>query len=218
MISILTHQLQFPDPLQADECGLLAVGGDLSIERLLLAYAQGIFPWYNPGEPICWYAPRERCILFPQNIRVSKSMQKIWKKNIFTITSNTAFEQVIESCSNKPRPGQQGTWITPEMKQAYIQLHKAGYAKSVEVWQHKKLVGGLYGVTMKHVFCGESMFSNVANASKAALVWLCRQGEYICIDCQLPTEHLKSMGAEIISSEKYLSLLKGWISGNESKL
>lgn len=212
MITILTQQLQFPDPLQAGENGLLAIGGDLSQERLLLAYTQGIFPWYNPGEPICWYAPPERCVLFPQNIRVSKSMQLILKKNTFEITCNKSFEQVIEMCSSKPRQGQQGSWITPEMKQAYIQLHKAGYAKSVEVWQQKKIVGGLYGVEMKNVFCGESMFSNVANASKAALVWLCRQGKYVCIDCQLPTPHLKSMGAETMPAEKYVRLLKGWLS------
>ena len=216
MISLLSEQLIFPDPLQADHTGLLAVGGDLSPERLLLAYANGIFPWYNQDEPIYWYAPRQRCVLFPQQLKVSKSMQKIIKDKTFFITYNTQFEKIITACSHQPRPGQDGTWITEEMQEAYIELHRLGHAQSVEVWHREKLVGGLYGVKMKNIFCGESMFSIYPNASKAALIWLCRSGLFTCIDCQIPTDHLLSMGATVMPSEKYIPLLRQWLSANET--
>ncbi|MFZ1528925.1 MAG: leucyl/phenylalanyl-tRNA--protein transferase [Ferruginibacter sp.] len=209
MIFQLTQELSFPHPSLAEESGLLAIGGDLGTERLLLAYANGIFPWYNEGEPICWYAPDPRCVLYPQNVIISKSMQKIFKDRVFSITADKAFAAVISNCKNKERPGQDGTWITDEMKNAYIELHKKGHARSVEVWQKNKLVGGLYGIQMGQLFCGESMFSLVSNASKAALIWLCKNGGYGLIDCQVPTPHLLSMGAEEISLEKYLKILHG---------
>ncbi len=207
MIFQLTNELSFPHPSLANESGLLAIGGDLSTERLLLAYANGIFPWYSEGEPICWYAPNPRCVLYPKNIIISKSMQKVIKDRSFTVTTNQAFADVIGNCKNKERPGQDGTWITDDMKNAYIELHKKGYAESLEVWQKNKLVGGLYGIKMGEIFCGESMFSLVSNASKAALIWLCKNGGYKLIDCQVPTEHLMSMGAEEISIHEYLQLL-----------
>ena len=207
MIFQLTKELRFPHPSLANESGLLAIGGDLGAERLLLAYANGIFPWYSDGEPICWYAPNPRCVLYPKNIIISKSMQKVLKYKIFTITANQAFADVISNCKNKERPGQDGTWITDDMKNAYIELHKKGHAHSLEVWQKNKLVGGLYGIKMGEIFCGESMFSLVSNASKAALIWLCKNGGYKLIDCQVPTEHLMRMGAEEISIQEYLQIL-----------
>jgi leucyl/phenylalanyl-tRNA---protein transferase len=200
----------FPDAENAeDENGLLAIGGDLEIETLLSAYSKGIFPWFNDDEPICWYSPKERCVLYPADIVVSKSMQKILRDKVFYVTTNTAFADVITNCKNTKRAMQDGTWITSEMENAYIALHKAGYAKSVEVWQNKKLVGGLYGVQIKeNVFCGESMFSHVSNASKAALIWLCKNENYSIIDCQVPTEHLLSMGATLIERKRFLQYLK----------
>jgi leucyl/phenylalanyl-tRNA---protein transferase len=200
----------FPDAENAeDETGLLAIGGNLETETLLSAYGNGIFPWFNDDEPICWYSPKERCILYPSDIVVSKSMQKILRDKVFYITTNTAFAEVITNCKNTKRAMQDGTWITSEMENAYIALHKAGYAKSVEVWQNKKLVGGLYGVQVKeNVFCGESMFSHVSNASKAALIWLSKNNSYTLIDCQVPTEHLLSMGAILIERKRFLQYLK----------
>ena len=144
----------FPNPALAEEDGLLAIGGDLSTERLLLAYTNGIFPWFSEGGPICWFSPHERCVIFPEDIVVSKSMQKILKKNVFEIKINTAFEEVIENCKTINRKGQDGTWITNEMKVAYIELHKLGIAKSIEVWQANKLAGGMYGLEINSVFCG----------------------------------------------------------------
>jgi leucyl/phenylalanyl-tRNA---protein transferase len=199
--------LLFPDVSLAEPDGLLAIGGDLSTERLLLAYQSGIFPWYSDDEPICWYAPPERCVLFPQNIFISKSMQQVINRKPFTITSNTVFEDVIQHCANTNRKDQDGTWITNDMQKAYINLHKLGIAKSVEVWQNKELVGGLYGLEINNIFCGESMFSKVSNASKAALIWLCTKNNYGLIDCQVRTEHLISMGAEMINRLDYGNLL-----------
>ncbi|MEO6582688.1 MAG: leucyl/phenylalanyl-tRNA--protein transferase [Ferruginibacter sp.] len=207
MVFQLTDELVFPDPALAEPDGWLAVGGDLSINRLLLAYQNGIFPWYADDEPIYWYSPHERCVIFPQDVFVSKSMQHIFDKNVFEIKMNTNFESVIENCKSVFRKGQDGTWITPEMKAAYIQLHNNGFANSVEVYQKDKLVGGLYGVVINKVFCGESMFSTVSNASKAALIWLCRQPQFQLIDCQLPNKHLHSMGAVIIGREEYMRIL-----------
>lgn len=201
------NDIFFPDISFAEEDGLLAIGGDLSPERLLLAYQSGIFPWYSDDEPICWYAPHERCVIFPDKIFISKSMQKIMDKNVFTVTTNTAFKEVIRNCKQTIRKEANGTWITDEMETAYSKLHSLGIAHSAEVWQNDELVGGLYGIKINNVFCGESMFSKVSNASKAALIWLCTENNYTMIDCQLPNPHLMSMGAEMISREKYLSIL-----------
>jgi leucyl/phenylalanyl-tRNA---protein transferase len=198
----------FPNTALAEPDGLLAIGGDLSIERLLFAYCSGIFPWYSDEEPICWYAPHERCVLFPNKVFVSKSMQQIINKKLFTITTNTVFEKVIQHCANTNRKDQDGTWITNEMENAYINLHKIGVAKSVEVWQNNELVGGLYGLEINNVFCGESMFSKVSNASKVALIWLCKENNYTVIDCQVRTAHLLSMGAEMIAQKEYEEILQ----------
>lgn len=207
MIFRLNKDIVFPPTELAEPDGLLAVGGDLSIPRLTLAYQSGIFPWYSDDTPILWYAPHERFVLFPGELRVSKSMQKILKQGIFTVTTNTAFADVINACSQITRTGQDGTWITDDMKAAYIKLHKKGLAHSVEVWQNNELVGGAYGVEVKHVFCGESMFSKVSNASKVALITLCQSGRYKLIDCQVHTAHLESMGARMIGREEYMKIL-----------
>ena len=198
----------FPNPALAEPDGLLAIGGDLSTERLLKAYQSGIFPWFSDDEPICWYCPHERCVLFPNKIFISKSMQQIIDRRTFKITTNTAFVDIIKNCAAGIRKDQDGTWITNDMQNAYINLHKLGFAKSVEVWQNNELVGGLYGIEMNNIFCGESMFSKVSNASKAALIWLCKNNHYSLIDCQVRTEHLISMGAEMIEQGKYLEILQ----------
>lgn len=199
--------INFPNPALAEDDGLLAIGGDLSTERLLLAYNQGIFPWFSEGEPICWYSPHERCVIFSQEVIISKSMSKLFKKNIFEIRINTAFAEVIENCKTIKRKGQDGTWITHEMKEAYLKLNKNGVAKSIEVWQSNKLVGGMYGLEINKVFCGESMFSKVSNASKAAVIWLCKSNQYKLLDCQVPNEHLLSLGATLISQQNFLDIL-----------
>ncbi len=208
MIFRLDDRLVFPDPELAESDGLLAVGGDLSVDRLLLAYQHGIFPWYSDDTPILWYSPHERFVLYPDQIKISKSMRQVTRSGRFSITKNQAFEQVIKACSQMPREGQDGTWITDDMQQAYINLHRSGLANSYEVWQQDELVGGLYGVHVDHVFCGESMFSRVSNASKAALIFLCQQEQYQLIDCQMHTEHLESMGAQFISRTDYLEILQ----------
>lgn len=205
---LLDDELIFPDTTLAEPDGLLAIGGDLSVERLFLAYQSGIFPWFSEDDPILWYAPHERCVIFPDGIKISKSMRKILQSNIFKVTENRAFEKVIAQCAKIPRIGQDGTWITNEMQQAYIKLHEKGLAHSVEIWQNEKLVGGLYGVKINKIFCGESMFSLVSNASKTALIHLTKTMGFELIDCQLPNEHLMSLGAEMISREEYLSVLK----------
>lgn len=203
------HNLWFPDPALADDDGLLAIGGDLCAERLLLAYSHGIFPWFSDDSPILWYSPHERFVLFPEKIRVSASMRQVIRSNRLEITLDQSFADVIHACSAIPRPGQPGTWITANMKAAYIDLHQKGYAHSIEVWQDKTLVGGLYGVIINHVFCGESMFSRVSNASKFALIALCRNFNFRLIDCQMHTPHLESLGAEFISREQYMKMLSG---------
>jgi len=208
MIFRLDRRIIFPNPSLAEEDGLLAVGGDLSTNRLLLAYQNGIFPWYNDDTPILWYSPHERFVLFPNELKVSKSMRQVLKSDRFTVTSDQNFADVIDACSSAGRKGQDGTWITDDMKQAYIRLHKEGHARSVEVWKDEKLVGGLYGVQVGEVFCGESMFSKVSNASKVALISLCNTDKYKLIDCQVYTEHLESMGARMISREEYLRILQ----------
>ncbi|RZJ81184.1 MAG: leucyl/phenylalanyl-tRNA--protein transferase [Flavobacterium sp.] len=205
---LLDDEIIFPDVSLAEPDGLLAIAGDLSLERLLLAYENGIFPWFSEGEPILWYAPHERCVIYPDRIKVSQSMQKVLSKSTFQITVNQAFEQVIKNCATVPRFGQDGTWITTEMQEAYINLHRKNFAHSIEVWQDEKLVGGLYGIKVGNVFCGESMFSLVSNASKTALIFLAKNMELELIDCQLPNDHLMSLGAEMISMQAYLKVLK----------
>ena len=208
---LLSKDLIFPPVHLADKYGLLAFGGDLSAERLLLAYKSGIFPWYNQEEPIVWYSPDPRMVLFPKKLKISKSMKQVIRKNQFRATFNQNFEEVIANCKNSYREGQGGTWITDEMEQAYINLHNLGVAKSVEVWDGNELVGGLYGIDLGHVFCGESMFSKVSNASKFAFIYLVQKLEkehYSLIDCQVYNEHLDSLGAEEISRSEFLTYLK----------
>lgn len=207
VFSLPSDEIVFPNPALAEDDGLLAIGGDLSAERLILAYQHGIFPWYSEGDPICWYAPHERCVIYPQKIKISKSMKKVLESNVFRITFNQAFERVIINCAKTPRKDQPGTWINKEMQAAYIGLHRLGWAHSIEVWEETKLVGGLYGIVIGNVFCGESMFSVVSNASKAALIYLCSEFSFALIDCQLPNEHLLSMGAEMINRETYMQFL-----------
>lgn len=208
---LLSKDLAFPPVHMANKDGLLAVGGDLSAERLLLAYKSGIFPWYSEGEPIIWYSPDPRMVLFPKNLRISKSMKQVIRKNQFRATYNQNFSEVIANCKDSYREGQGGTWITDEMEQAYINLHNLGIAKSVEVWEGNELVGGLYGIDLGHVFCGESMFSKVSNASKFAFIQLVQKLEkehYSLIDCQVYNAHLDSLGAEEISRATFLTYLK----------
>ncbi|HEY9004467.1 MAG TPA: leucyl/phenylalanyl-tRNA--protein transferase [Mucilaginibacter sp.] len=208
MIFRLDKRILFPNPSLAEEDGLLAVGGDLSTDRLLLAYQNGIFPWYNDDTPILWYSPHERFVLFPDELKISKSMRQILKSGRFKVTYDKNFAEVIDACSTVNRKDQPGTWITADMMEAYIRLHKEGYAHSVEVWKDEQLVGGLYGVQVGEVFCGESMFSKVSNASKIALISLCSTNKYKLIDCQVYTEHLESMGARMISRQEYLEILQ----------
>ena len=208
---LLSKDLVFPPVHLADKNGLLAIGGDLSPERLLLAYKSGIFPWYNDDEPIIWYSPDPRMVLFPGNLKISKSMKQIIRKNQFRATFNQNFSEVIANCKNSYREGQGGTWITDEMEQAYINLHNLGVTKSVEVWEENELVGGLYGIDLGHIFCGESMFSKVSNASKFAFIQLVQKLEkehYTLIDCQVYNAHLASLGADEISRTAFLTYLK----------
>ena len=205
----LTDTIEFPGYNCTSEEGVIALGGDLSVERLTHAYKNGIFPWFSDNDPIIWYCPFERMVLFPAEIKISKSMQKIINKNEFTITENTAFEAVIYNCKNIDRNDGFGTWITNDMEQAYINLHKKGIAKSIEVWFKDELVGGLYGVEINHIFCGESMFSKVSNASKLAFMHLAKNKNYKLIDCQIHNEHLASLGAREIDRSLFLNILKG---------
>jgi leucyl/phenylalanyl-tRNA--protein transferase len=200
-------EIVFPNPALAEEDGLLAIGGDLSVDRLLLAYRNGIFPWFSEDDPICWYSPHERCVIYPEQVKVSKSMEKVITKGQFTVSYNQAFQAVIENCARVGRRDQPGTWITKEMQEAYIALQRHGHAASVEVWMEDELVGGLYGVLINRVFCGESMFSLASNASKTALIWLCRTGRFSMIDCQLANDHLMSLGAQMISRAEYMKVL-----------
>jgi leucyl/phenylalanyl-tRNA--protein transferase len=206
----LTEELVFPPVNLADEDGLLAYGGDLSIERLLLAYQEGIFPWYNEP-PILWWSPDPRFVLFPEELKLSASMKQVLKKGIFKITFDEDFAGVIAGCKDSPRRGQDGTWITKEVEAAYIALHKAGYAHSVECWQDGALVGGFYGVMLGDCFFGESMFASVSNASKAAFVTFVQKAVVLglrVIDCQVYTEHLASLGARFISRKAFLQMIQ----------
>ena len=208
---LLGKELVFPPVEMASTEGILAFGGDLQPQRLMLAYQSGIFPWYNEGEPIIWYSPDMRMVLFPEELYISKSMRRLMAKNEFILTWNKAFEQVIDQCQKSPRKDQLGTWITEEMKQAYIKLHKMGFAKSIEVWHEDKLIGGLYGIDLGHVFCGESMFSKVSNTSKLAFIHLVQElqkKDYKLIDCQVYNEHLESLGAREIPRQEFMGFLR----------
>lgn len=211
MIFGLSDELIFPPPYLAREDGLLAIGGDLSVERLLLAYGQGIFPWYTEEDPILWWAPDPRLVLEPKDFHLSKRLARIIRQGRFRVTFDAAFPRVINACSC-PRPGkEQGTWLVPEMIEAYIRLHEAGFAHSVECWQGETLVGGLYGVALGRIFFGESMFSSVANSSKVALahlVALLGRWEFDLIDCQMTTSHLISLGAREMAGYEFYSRLE----------
>lgn len=208
-MDFLGDNFTFPDVSQATEDGLLAVGGDLSPERLLSAYQQGIFPWFEEDETILWWSPDPRFVLFPDKLKVSKSMKQFLKKCEYTVTVNKDFAAVIHSCSSKIRKGQEGTWITPDMIAAYVTLHNMGYAISVEVWNAKNdLVGGLYGVDLgRGMFCGESMFTKESNASKAGFITFIQNTDYKLIDCQVHTTHLESLGAEEMPRNEFLKYL-----------
>lgn len=207
----LDEELIFPHPKLAED-GILAVGGDLSPQRLLLAYQNGIFPWYNKGEPIIWHAPDPRFVLFPEKFRISKSLRLLINKNKYRCSFNENFEKVILNCKNTTRKNQAGTWITEDMKKAYINLHKLGYAFSIEVYNLKnKLVGGLYGIKLGKVFFGESMFSKESNTSKIALLFLIKNADLKLIDAQVHTNHLESLGAEHIPLDDFLLLLRKYI-------
>jgi leucyl/phenylalanyl-tRNA---protein transferase len=208
-IFALDDTFHFPPVHLAEPDGLLAIGGDLSTGRLKAAYEKGIFPWYE-GEPILWWCPDPRFVLFPDELRLSHSMNQLLKKQTFQFTTNQAFEQVLEACAATPRPGQDSTWITPDMKAAYLQLHRQGWAHSAEAWCDGELAGGLYGIRIKNIFCGESMFSRQSNASKYAFIRYVQQLQQEgieLIDCQVHTEHLESLGARMIPRKDFLSFL-----------
>lgn len=206
----LTKDIKFPDVSQATRDGLLAIGGDLSVERLLCAYKNGIFPWFSEGEPILWWSPNPRFVLFPEKLKISKSMKQVLRNKDYEVTVNKAFEDVITICSKIKRIGQPDTWITQSMIDAYIKLHELGHATSVEVWKENNLVGGFYGVDLNNgVFCGESMFSKESNASKVAFITFIQNTNYKLIDCQVYTHHLESLGAESIYRDEFLKYLHG---------
>jgi len=210
---LINKELVFPPVDQADEEGLLAIGGDLSPERLLLAYKSGIFPWYNEDEPICWWSPDPRFVLYPDKLKVSNSMQTVLNNGTFRFTINRAFEEVIKNCKSVTRKEQDGTWISPEMQDAYIQLHKLGHAHSAEAWQNGELVGGLYGIRLGKIFFGESMFSKSSNASKFAFINYVKQLQkegIELIDCQIYTDHLKTLGASMITRVDFIDLLRSY--------
>ena len=205
---LLSEDIIFPQVHLADDDGLLAIGGDLSSERLILAYKNGIFPWFSLGEPILWWSPNPRFVLFPEKLKVSKSMKQVLRKSDFEITINQDFERVINACAKTKRNGEHGTWITKAMIDAYINLHHLGFATSVEVWLHNQLVGGLYGVDLGNgVFCGESMLSTMSNASKVGFIKFIQNTNYKLIDCQVYTEHLESLGAEQIERGEFMKNL-----------
>lgn len=207
----------FPHPSHADRSGLLAVGGDLSPGRLLLAYSRGIFPWYSDPDPILWWSPDPRLVLFPDELKISRSLKRVIKKNIFTVTFDRAFREVIRACADVRTNVGEGTWITQDMIDAYVRLHEMGHAHSVESWHEGRLVGGLYGVTMGRAFFGESMFSVKTDASKVAFVHLVLSLQglgYEFIDCQTTTEHLKRFGAREIPRKEFLARLADVLESN----
>ncbi len=206
----LTDDFAFPSPELATRDGLLAVGGDLSSERLLLAYARGIFPWFGEGDPLLWWSPDPRLVLFPDAFHASKSLRHLHRQRRYSLTLDTHFAEVIAACATTPRDGQNGTWITAEMESAYVRLHEEGYAHSVECWEDEWLVGGLYGVSLGRCFFGESMFSRRPNSSKLALWALCeqlRRWAFTLLDCQIHTDHLASLGARDVARKRFLRLL-----------
>ncbi len=206
----LTKELYFPPVEEASFEGILAVGGDLSTERLMLAYRSGVFPWFSDDEPILWWSPSERMVVDPQNYKVSKSIRNIVNRDLFKITMNNDFEAVIYNCKKIQRKGQIDTWITDDIIESYTKLHQLGKAISFEVWQNDELVGGLYGVDLGHVFCGESMFSKVSNASKVAFVKLVeylKVNNYVLLDCQLHNDYLEQLGAFEISRNAFMRIL-----------
>ncbi|MGR8950570.1 MAG: leucyl/phenylalanyl-tRNA--protein transferase [Gammaproteobacteria bacterium] len=214
LLSLINNQLvdEFPDPITAldEPDGLLAAGGDLQTESLLDAYRRGIFPWYSEGQPILWWCPAERSVIYPGQVNISRSLGKTLRRNTFEVSFDTNFVRVVDSCA-APRSKQAGTWITPEMRDAYIRLHAAGYAHSIECYIEGELVGGLYGVSIGAVFFGESMFTRVSDASKVALVSLSdflRQWGYELIDCQIHNPHLATMGAELINRTDFLRMIR----------
>ena len=214
----LNNEIAFPPPYFAEEDGLLAIGGDLSVERILCAYKNGIFPWFNPEDPILWWSPDPRCVLFPHKFKISKSLQKLLYKNVFEVSFNTCFSSVIENCANVSRSEQPGTWITPSIIEAYTRLHQLGWAHSVEVFQNGRLVGGLYGLAIGKIFYGESMFHLVSDASKVALFYwveFLKERNFELIDNQTTTNHLLSLGAEEIDRKQFLDILEQSTNSNE---
>lgn len=208
---LLSNEIYFPPVNESSSEGIVAFGGDLSQERLLLAYKSGIFPWFEDDQPIIWWSPNPRMVLYLDELIISKSMRSIINRNVFKVTFNKNFRDVITNCRNINRNGQNGTWITNDMIEAYCNLHKQGIAKSVEVWQNDELVGGLYGIDLGHIFCGESMFSKVSNASKIAFITLVNQlkiDNYKLLDCQVYNEHLESLGCREIERDEFIALLK----------
>jgi len=206
----LSEDLIFPSPYLASKEGLLAIGGDLSLNRLLLAYGNGIFPWYSEGEPILWWSPDPRLVLYPAELKVSRSLKKVFKQDVFDVTMDRAFEEVITECARVRLEHHEGTWIVDDMVQAYCRLHESGFAHSVEAWQGNRLAGGLYGVSLGNCFFGESMFTRITNASKVALVALAehlKPLDFAFIDCQITTAHLTRFGAREISRARYLDEL-----------
>ena len=205
---ILDSNNIFPNVEDTPEHGVVAIGGDLSKDRLVLAYKSGIFPWFEEGEPIMWWSPDPRFVLFPEDLKVSKSMRQLFRKEKFNVTINKCFEEVVTNCQKVKRKDQDSTWITGDMLKAYTKLNELGIAISVEVWQEENLVGGLYGVDVGNgIFCGESMFSKVSNASKYGFIHFVQNSNYKLIDCQVHTNHLESLGAVEIDRSIFLSML-----------
>ena len=215
MLRLDPNGISFPDPELYDPAdGLMAIGGDLKPERLWFAYQLGLFPWYNEGEEILWWCPDPRFVLLPNDIKISKSMRKILRDDVFQFTENQRFEDVMRSCKMAERKDQDGTWINEELIESFVKLHQFGKAKSFEVWQNQELVGGFYGIQVGNVFCGESMFAKVSNASKAGFIHFTTkyQNEWELIDCQIHSQHLDILCAQMIPKIDYLKILKQQIS------
>ena len=215
-IKYLKENTPFPDPSSADKSGLLAVGGSLTNERLIEAYSKGVFPWYSEGDPVLWWSPDPRILLFPDDLHISRKMRGLLKKEAFKVTIDKQFESVIENCSAPRRDGE-GTWITADMKSSYMGLHHDGFAHSVEVWKGDDLAGGLYGICFGKMFFGESMFSKTSNSSKFGFIKLSqylRNKEFLFIDCQIDSQHLRSLGAAPVSRHKFLRILRKGLKHN----